>query len=115
KKNSEIYIHNTNNKTVTSHNYTHSLHDALPISFHHHEVVGAKMARKRLTALRYPKDVVNDVSRLVELHLRFHGYGTGEWTDTARSEEHTTEHQSREKLVYHLLFEKKKHKQLTIK
>ncbi|MGK5554094.1 CCA tRNA nucleotidyltransferase [Actinomadura kijaniata] len=53
------------------------------VSFHHHEVVGAKMTRKRLTALRYPKDVVNDVSRLVELHLRFHGYGTGEWTDSA--------------------------------
>ncbi|MBX6769847.1 MAG: CCA tRNA nucleotidyltransferase, partial [Actinomadura rubrobrunea] len=53
------------------------------VSFHHHEVVGAKMARKRLTELRYPKDVVADVSRLVELHLRFHGYGTGEWTDSA--------------------------------
>ncbi|TDC76269.1 CCA tRNA nucleotidyltransferase [Actinomadura sp. 7K507] len=53
------------------------------VSFHHHEVVGAKMTRKRLTALRYPKDVVSDVSRLVELHLRFHGYGTGEWTDSA--------------------------------
>jgi len=53
------------------------------VSFHHHEVVGAKMTRKRLTALRYPKDVITDVSRLVELHLRFHGYGTGEWTDSA--------------------------------
>ncbi|SEG83066.1 poly(A) polymerase [Thermomonospora echinospora] len=53
------------------------------VTFHHHEVVGAKMARSRLTALRYPKDVVADVSRLVELHLRFHGYGTGEWTDAA--------------------------------
>ena len=53
------------------------------VSFHHHEVVGAKMTRKRLTALRYPKDVINEVSRLVELHLRFHGYGTGEWTDSA--------------------------------
>ncbi|MDL4816702.1 CCA tRNA nucleotidyltransferase [Actinomadura opuntiae] len=53
------------------------------VSFHHHEVVGAKMTRKRLAALRYPKDVVADVSRLVELHLRFHGYGTGEWTDSA--------------------------------
>lgn len=53
------------------------------VSFHHHEVVGAKMTRKRLTALRYPKDVLSDVSRLVELHLRFHGYGTGEWTDSA--------------------------------
>ena len=45
------------------------------VAFHHHEVVGAKMARKRLTALRFPNDVVDDVSRLVELHLRFHGYG----------------------------------------
>ncbi len=53
------------------------------VSFHHHEVVGAKMARARLHALKYPKDVVADVSRLVELHLRFHGYGTGEWTDSA--------------------------------
>jgi poly(A) polymerase len=53
------------------------------VTFHHHEVVGAKLARARLTALRYPKDVVADVSRLVELHLRFHGYGQGEWTDSA--------------------------------
>ena len=53
------------------------------VSFHHHEVVGAQLARKRLTELRFPKDVVADVSRLVELHLRFHGYGTGEWTDSA--------------------------------
>jgi poly(A) polymerase len=53
------------------------------VSFHHHEVVGAKMARKRLTALKYPNEIVKDVSRLVELHLRFHGYGTGEWTDSA--------------------------------
>jgi poly(A) polymerase len=41
------------------------------------------MARKRLTALRFPRDVVESVSRLVELHLRFHGYGDGEWTDSA--------------------------------
>jgi poly(A) polymerase len=53
------------------------------VSFHHHEVVGARMVRKRLTALRYPNDVVDDVSTLTELHLRFHGYGTGEWTDSA--------------------------------
>jgi poly(A) polymerase len=53
------------------------------VSFHHHEVVGAQMARKRLTELRFPRDVAADVSRLVELHLRFHGYGTGEWTDSA--------------------------------
>ncbi|MEU7526529.1 CCA tRNA nucleotidyltransferase [Saccharothrix sp. NPDC042600] len=53
------------------------------VSFHHHEVVGAKMARKRLRALRYSKEVVEDVSQLVYLHLRFHGYGSGEWTDSA--------------------------------
>lgn len=53
------------------------------VSFHHHEVVGAKLATKRLRALRYDKDTVKDVSRLVELHLRFHGYGSGEWTDSA--------------------------------
>lgn len=53
------------------------------VSFHHHEVVGAKMVRKRLTALRYPRHVVDDVAALVELHLRFHGYGSGEWTDAA--------------------------------
>jgi poly(A) polymerase len=53
------------------------------VSFHHHEVVGAKMARKRLRALRYPKDVIEDVAKLVYLHLRFHGYGRGEWTDSA--------------------------------
>jgi poly(A) polymerase len=53
------------------------------VSFHHHEVVGAKLVRKRLTALRYPKDVVETVARLTFLHLRFHGYGRGEWTDSA--------------------------------
>ncbi len=53
------------------------------VSFHHHEVVGAKLVSKRLRALRYDKDTIKAVSRLVELHLRFHGYGTGEWTDSA--------------------------------
>jgi poly(A) polymerase len=53
------------------------------VSFHHHEVVGAKLARTRLRALRYAKDVVDEVARLVYLHLRFHGYGRGEWTDSA--------------------------------
>ena len=53
------------------------------VSFHHHEVVGAKLVRKRLMALKYPKDVVEAVSRLTFLHLRFHGYGSGEWTDSA--------------------------------
>ncbi len=53
------------------------------VSFHHHEVVGAKMTRRRLRELRYPKTVIDEVSQLVFLHLRFHGYGTGEWTDSA--------------------------------
>jgi poly(A) polymerase len=55
------------------------------VTFHHHEVVGARMARERLTALRYPSDEVDAISRLVFLHLRFHGYGEGDggWTDSA--------------------------------
>jgi len=53
------------------------------VSFHHHEVVGARLARNRLKALKYPKDVIADVSELVLLHLRFYGYGRGEWTDSA--------------------------------
>ncbi len=53
------------------------------VSFHHHEVVGAKMVRKRMRALRYSKQMVDDVSQLVFLHLRFHGYGDGKWTDSA--------------------------------
>lgn len=53
------------------------------VSFHHHDVVGAKLVRKRLTALRYSNDVTDSVSLLVEQHLRFHGYGEGAWTDSA--------------------------------
>jgi len=53
------------------------------VSFHHHEVVGARMTRKRMQALRFSNDMTDDVSTLVELHLRFHGYGSGEWTDSA--------------------------------
>ncbi len=53
------------------------------VTFHHHDVVGAKMTRKRMKALRFSNDQIDAVSRLVELHLRFHGYGTGEWTDAA--------------------------------
>ncbi|HEV2778490.1 MAG TPA: CCA tRNA nucleotidyltransferase [Actinophytocola sp.] len=53
------------------------------VSFHHHEVVGAKLARRRLRELRYAKEIIDDVSQLVFLHLRFHGYGRGEWTDSA--------------------------------
>ena len=53
------------------------------VTFHHHDVVGAKMTRKRMRALRFSNDEIDAVGRLVELHLRFHGYGTGEWTDSA--------------------------------
>ncbi|AHD22113.1 CCA tRNA nucleotidyltransferase [Rhodococcus pyridinivorans] len=53
------------------------------VSFHHHEVVGAKLVRKRMRALKYSKQMIEDVSRLVFLHLRFHGYGRGQWTDSA--------------------------------
>lgn len=53
------------------------------VSFHHHEVVGAKLVRKRMRALKYSKQMVEDVSHLVYLHLRFHGYGDGKWTDSA--------------------------------
>jgi poly(A) polymerase len=53
------------------------------VSFHHHEVVGAKMTARRMKAMRFDRDTIKAVSRLVELHLRFHGYGGGEWTDSA--------------------------------
>lgn len=53
------------------------------VSFHHHEVVGAKLAAKRLKELRFDKATVQAVARLTELHLRFHGYGDGGWTDSA--------------------------------
>ncbi|MCR4513000.1 CCA tRNA nucleotidyltransferase [Aeromicrobium sp. 50.2.37] len=53
------------------------------VTFHHHDVVGAKMTRKRMKALRFSNDQIDQVSLLVELHLRFHGYGSGEWTDAA--------------------------------
>ncbi len=53
------------------------------VSFHHHEVVGSKMVRKRMRALKYSKKMIDDVSQLVFLHLRFHGYGKGQWTDSA--------------------------------
>jgi len=53
------------------------------VTFHHHDVVGAKLARKRLRELRFSNDEIDDIARLVELHLRFHGYGAGEWTDSA--------------------------------
>ena len=53
------------------------------VSFHHHDVVGAKMAGRRLTTLRFDKHFIADVSRLIELHLRFFGYSDVAWTDSA--------------------------------
>ncbi len=53
------------------------------VSFHHHEVVGARLTKARMKALRYPKDITAKVTALVALHLRFYGYGRGEWTDSA--------------------------------
>jgi poly(A) polymerase len=53
------------------------------VTFHHHEVVGARMARKRLKALRYPSHLIDEVAQLVFLHLRFYGYRSSEWTDSA--------------------------------
>ena len=58
-------------------------YEASGVTFHHHDVVGAKMARKRLTALRFSSDDIKAICLLVELHLRFHGYSDGEWTDSA--------------------------------
>ncbi len=62
---------------------TRKFEDGGRVSFHHHEVVGARMTKKRMRELRFPNDLTDDVAKLVELHLRFHGYGTGEWTDSA--------------------------------
>src|SRR5215207_7379434 len=53
------------------------------VSFHHHDLVGAKLARKRLRALRFDNDTIAAVTRLIELHLRFFGYTDGAWTDSA--------------------------------
>lgn len=53
------------------------------VTFHHHDIVGAKLAKKRLRALNYPSAVISSVCKLIELHLRFHGYGDGQWTDAA--------------------------------
>jgi len=53
------------------------------VSFHHHEVVGARMCKERMKKLRFDNHIIEDVSQLVFLHLRFHGYGSGEWTDSA--------------------------------
>jgi poly(A) polymerase len=53
------------------------------VTFHHHDVVGAKLTRKRMQALKFSGETTDAVSQLVELHLRFHGYGDGQWTDSA--------------------------------
>lgn len=53
------------------------------VTFHHHDVVGSKLAGKRLRALRFDNDTIAAVSRLIELHLRFFGYTDGAWTDSA--------------------------------
>lgn len=53
------------------------------VSFHQHDVVGAKMVRKRLRALKYPKAMIADISQLVFLHMRFYGFSGGQWTDSA--------------------------------
>ncbi len=62
---------------------TREFHPDGRVTFHHHEVVGARMARQRLQALKYPKTVIDEVSQLVFMHLRFHGYAEGRWTDSA--------------------------------
>jgi poly(A) polymerase len=53
------------------------------VTFHHHDVVGAKLTRKRMQALKFSGSDTDAVAKLVELHLRFHGYGAGQWTDSA--------------------------------
>jgi poly(A) polymerase len=53
------------------------------VSFHHHEVVGSRMCKERMRKLRFDNQIIDDVSQLVFLHLRFHGYGSGEWSDSA--------------------------------
>ncbi|TQJ18952.1 poly(A) polymerase [Kribbella jejuensis] len=62
---------------------TRRFEDGGKVTFHHHDVQGAKMARKRMKALRFSNEQIDQVSKLIELHLRFHGYGDGEWTDSA--------------------------------
>ncbi|MEE8600154.1 CCA tRNA nucleotidyltransferase [Euzebya tangerina] len=62
---------------------TREFHPDGTVSFHHHDVVGARMTRHRMRELKYSKDMIREVSELVRLHLRFHGYSDGEWTDSA--------------------------------
>jgi poly(A) polymerase len=62
---------------------TRALLEGGGVSFHHHEVVGARLSKNRMKALRFNNETIDDVETLVALHLRFHGYGDGEWTDSA--------------------------------
>jgi poly(A) polymerase len=62
---------------------TRNLLEGGGVSFHHHEVVGARLSKNRMKALRFDNDTIEAVETLVALHLRFHGYGDGEWTDSA--------------------------------
>jgi len=62
---------------------TRNLIEGGGVSFHHHEVVGARLSKARMKALRFDNDTIEAVETLVALHLRFHGYGEGEWTDSA--------------------------------
>ena len=62
---------------------TRNLIEGGGVSFHHHEVVGARLSKARMKALRFDNETIDAVETLVALHLRFHGYGEGEWTDSA--------------------------------
>ena len=62
---------------------TRKLESGGGVTFHHHDVVGARMARKRMQALRFDSDTIDAVAKLIELHLRFFGYAEGAWTDSA--------------------------------
>jgi poly(A) polymerase len=62
---------------------TRAFTDSGAVTFHHHEVVGARLARRRLRALKFPKKTTEEIGQLVFLHMRFHGYGDGAWTDSA--------------------------------
>ena len=62
---------------------TRNLIEGGGVSFHHHEVVGARLAKARMKALRFDNETIDAVETLIALHLRFHGYGDGEWTDSA--------------------------------
>lgn len=53
------------------------------VSFRHHDVVGSKLVKQRMRALRFDKETIKAVARLVELHMRFYGYGEAGWTDSA--------------------------------